>query len=98
MSEFTNTTDILCPSTNEVCPALTSLRDLYVGNEDSVEPDVAALDRRKFTLKRLEYVGACAVRTCDGVTEQGTCEIRDRMNISPARKNLVGIVRSLRNH
>lgn len=87
--------EILCPTTGGVCPALANLHELYVGNKDRVDHDTATLDRIKLNARRAEYVGRAVMSNCSGVTEARTCPVRDDMDVSPIRKSLVSVVRSM---
>ncbi|MFY9227811.1 MAG: hypothetical protein WAO28_00580 [Candidatus Microsaccharimonas sp.] len=89
--------EIMCPSTGEVCPALKNLRELYVGNEDVVDHDTATSDRIKFGFKRSEYIAASAIRGCEGVVD-GICSTRKAMDASPVRVSLVDSLRRLVRH
>lgn len=93
---MTQPEDIICPTSREICPALSNLAELYVGNENSVEPDQASEDRKKFTWKKREYLAAAALVGCEGVTVANTCPIRDKMDESKVRKTGVGVFRAFR--
>lgn len=89
--------EIQCPSTGEICPALQNLQQLYIGNEDVVDHETATSDRIKFGIKRSEYLTAAALRGCEGAID-GVCSVRAAMDASPVRRSLVGSLRRLVRH
>jgi hypothetical protein len=88
--------DILCPTSGDVCPALSRLSDLYLANEDNVDHDIATGDRIKFTIKKAEIAGRAALSGCMGVNEVAdVCPVRTEMDESSVRRGLVSTVRAL---
>jgi len=91
--------DILCPVTEEVCPALELLKTKYTANHTNPEvtAEMQQEDNRKLAIKQMEYrVRALGGAGCTGVSAEYTCPVRDSMDASPVRKGLVAALRGLR--
>ena len=103
-----NNSEILCPTTGEVCPAKQQLHNLYVGNAGNplvsdVIPgamtyETSLRDETLYRARMVEYIMHTSANPCDGVSEAGECPIRLGMDNSPVRRGLVAAVRSAMGH
>lgn len=84
--------ELLCPTTNQECPALKNLHNLYVGNQDAVDHETATRDRLIYTVKFTEMCGAATLRACTG-PEDNVCPTREAMDSSAPRRTIVGALR-----
>ena len=92
--------DISCPATGEVCPAMSHVAGLYT---ESVDPTIAAslpaalnpnLNAAKLAVKLTEMRARAQIGGCHG-PEGSVCEVRQRMDSSIPRQRAVSGIRRL---
>ncbi len=92
--------DILCPTTGIVCPAKARSVELYTmdipGNATDGMPDncLPTLDGPKLRLRLLEINATARLDNCAG-PDNSLCPTRDRMDVQPIRRTLVGFARGV---